>query len=72
MLTQYKKNWIFKLSLNFFPDTVQSGTVSKMGPVYPTSRTLWIRPHGNNRTFTFITGISPNETFPKGLKTVFN
>jgi hypothetical protein len=30
------KNWIFKLSLTIFPDTVQSGTVSKMGPVSPT------------------------------------
>ena len=35
MLTQYLKKRILKLSLPIFPATVQSGTVSKMGPVSP-------------------------------------
>ena len=37
-----------------------------------TTRILWIRPHGNYRTFTFITEISTNETLKKVLNTVFN
>jgi hypothetical protein len=33
--TKYKKKNIFKIYFTIFPDTVQGGTVSNMGPVSP-------------------------------------